>query len=131
MHRTMLFFSSALLVPVLCLLLAPSVSIAADLLSEDEMDTVAASGLEFTAGFDSNGNPLLNLGFQLGGTTGSGTVTVTPSPGTSFINGNLNISKSIFNVESMIFNMNLCVQCKATTLTQTNLGLPVNIKIAP
>ena len=114
-------------------LLAPGLALATEVLSDDDLDQVSAMG-EFSLelGEGPNGLPSVNFAFQTGGTTGNGSVLISPSPaGSSVINGGVSFSNTLFNVENMIFNLNICVQCHATTITQGNVGVPVQIKLVP
>src|SRR5574341_677553 len=113
---------AALLVTVASLW--PGLARATEALSDDDLDRVSAMG-EFSLqlGEGPNGIPSVNCGFQTGGTSGNGSVMISPSPTpSSVINGSVNFSNTLFHVDNMIFNLNICVQCPATTLTQGNLG---------
>ena len=119
---------------VLGLVMAPGSALALQVLSDDEMDQISAQG-SFSLSIDPNGPtgvPTVNFGFVTGDTTGTGSVSISPltAPST-IINGNALFSNTLFNVQNMIFNMNICVQCHATTLTQANIGVPVEIKFVP
>ncbi len=99
------------------------------LLSDEELDEISAGAVQFSYSVD----PVtggVNLAFDTGSTQGNGNVTATPSTGPSTVNvtnGNLVFSNSAINVQNMILNLNLCVQCKATTINQIGFGLGINV----
>lgn len=114
-------------------LVMPGVALATEVLSDGELDQVSAMGdFSLQIGEGPNGIPSVNFGFQTGGTSGNGSVLISPSPTVpSVINGGVSFSNTLFQVENMIFNLNICVQCHATTITQGNVGVPVQIKLVP
>ncbi len=110
----------------------PTVSWATEPLSDEQLDELAAGDFSVSVGDGANGTPTVNFGFQTGGTSGNGSVLITPSPGSSTqVTGGVSFSNTAIHVDNMIFNMNICVQCHATTLTQGNLGVPIQIKVVP
>jgi hypothetical protein len=114
-------------------LAGPGLALATEPLSDEDLDQVSAMG-EFSLqlGEGPNGIPSVNFGFQTGSTSGNGSVLISPTPTpSSVINGNVNFSNTLFHVDNMIFNLNICVQCHATTLTQGNLGVPITVKLVP
>jgi len=113
-------------------LLMPVASLATEPLTDDQLDLISAGDFSFDIGQDANGLPTVNFGFQTGGTTGNGQVIIQPSstPTTGINATNVNFNAPM-HVENMIFNMNICMQCQATTLTQGNVGVPVTIKVLP
>ena len=114
-------------------LLTPLSAFATDMLTDGELDDISAMG-DFTlnVGETAGGLPTVSFGFQTGGTSGNGQIIIQPSatPTGGITAGNVNFNGPI-HVENMIFNMNICVQCHATTLTQGNVGAPVTIKVVP
>jgi len=114
-------------------LVMPGVALATEVLSDGELDQVSAMGdFSLQIGEGPNGIPSVNFGFQTGGTSGNGSVLISPSPTVpSVINGGVSFSNTLFQVENVIFNLNICVQCHATTITQGNVGVPVQIKLVP
>jgi hypothetical protein len=122
-----------MLLLVAVVLVMPGLAIATEVLSDGELDEVSAMG-DFTLqlGEGPNGTPTVNFGFQTGGTTGNGSVMISPTPtASSVITGGVSFSNTLFQVQNMVFNMNICVQCRATTITQGNLGLPITINVLP
>jgi len=118
---------------VVLVLAGPGLVLATEVLSDGELDQVSAMG-EFSLelGEGPNGIPSVNFSFQTGGTTGNGSVLISPTPTPSSVfNGGVSFSNTLFNVENMIFNLNICVQCQATTITQGNLGVPITVKLVP
>ena len=115
------------------LLVMPGLALATEVLSDQELDDVSAMGdFSLQIGEGPNGIPSVNFGFQTGGTSGNGSVLISPSPtASSVINGGVTFSNTLFHVDNMIFNLNICVQCHATTITQGNVGVPVQIKLVP
>ena len=114
-------------------LVMPGLALATEVLSDGELDQVSAMGdFSLQLGEGPNGIPTVNFGFQTGGTTGNGSVMISPSPtSSSVINGGVSFSNTLFHVDNMVFNLNICVQCRATTITQGNLGVPITINVVP
>lgn len=101
-------------------------------MSDDELGEVTARGvgLDFSLTDDQGG---VNFQFDLGSTLGNGSVDVSSSalPSTAVIEGSPNFTGAHFYVENMIFNFNLCVQCRADIINQIGLGAGVTITPAP
>ena len=117
---------------VALVLAGPGVALATEALSDDELDRITAGDFSLSLGDGPNGIPGVNFAFQTGGTSGNGSVLISPSPtASSVFNGGVSFSNSLFQVENMISNLNICVQCHATTITQGNLGVPIQIKLVP
>ena len=115
------------------LLLLPVAGLATEPLTDDQLDLISAGDFSLNIGQDANGLPTVNFGFQTGGTSGNGQVIIQPAASASTTG--INASNVNFNApmqtQNMIFNMNICMQCQATTLTQGNVGVPVTIKVLP
>jgi hypothetical protein len=108
------------------LLLLPGAGVAQPkLMMDEELDKVTASG--GLVSFSLNENNELSFELDLGTTFGNGSVVLNPTPGNvvppSFSLDNL--LNATFQVQSMIFNLNLCVQCQATNINQIGLGLGI------
>jgi hypothetical protein len=59
--------------------------------------------------------------------------TSTPSiwtPSTLTMTGAVDLSHAYINVQNMIFNLNICVQCSGTIL-QSGIGIPITINPTP
>ena len=114
------------------LLLVPVSAFSTEALTDDQLDNISAGDFTLNIGEGANGVPTVNFGFQTGGTTGNGQIVIQPSatPTTGINATNVNFNAP-FHVDNMIFNMNICVQCQATTLTQGNIGVPVTVKVLP
>ena len=114
------------------LLLVPGYALATDILTDDQLDEISAGDFTLDIGESATGLPTVNFGFQTGGTSGNGQIIIQPSatPTTGINASNVNFNAP-FHVDYMIFNMNICVQCHATTLTQGNVGVPVTVKLVP
>ena len=114
-------------------LLFCSVATAApQLMTDAELDEVSASG-SVNFSMDAGESPSFNFSFDQGGTTGTGSVTTSPSiwtPSTLTLQGAVDLSHTLINVENMIFNLNICVQCSGTIL-QSGIGIPITIKTTP
>jgi hypothetical protein len=115
---------------VVMLLRGPAVA-APKIMTDDELDGVSASGginLDFTT------DPTrLGFSFDMGSMTGVGSVTTTPpstSPNTLAFQGAVDLTNARFNVENMIFNLNICVQCQGNIL-QAGIGIPITVKTGP
>jgi hypothetical protein len=118
------------LIPLLlsvAVLLGPRVAISAPIpLTDDEMDLVSAGDL--TIDLENNGDTT-KFTFNLGGTSGVGSVVLSPGtsiPSTLATGGSGIFSNNLFNVENMIFNLNICVQCSGT-IFQAGIGIPIRI----
>jgi hypothetical protein len=119
---------------LLGVLLLPGVATAArQVMTDEEMDAVSA------AGFSIDLNPAdptkLNFSFDLGGSTGAGDVSISPpsvavNPSTLVLPGQVDLSHALFNVQNMVFNLNICVQCSGT-IFQSGIGIPITIKTGP
>jgi hypothetical protein len=119
---------------LLGVLLLPGVATAArQVMTDEEMDAVSA------AGFSIDLNPAdptkLNFSFDLGGSTGVGDVSISPpsvsvNPSTLVLPGQVDLSNAMFNVQNMVFNLNICVQCSGT-IFQSGVGIPITIKTGP
>jgi len=121
-----------LLLPVVVALLLRGPALAAPrLMSDAEMDEVSAGDLNFS--LNAGDSPSFNFSFDQGTTAGYGSVTTTPAawtPSTLTMTGAVDLSHTLINVENMIFNLNICVQCSGTIL-QSGIGVPITIKAAP
>jgi hypothetical protein len=114
----------------LAVLLGPRVAVSAPIpLTDDEMDHVSASG-GLTIDLENNGDTTkFGFSFDLGGTNGVGSVALSPMtsvPSTLTSGGSGIFSNNLFNVENMIFNLNICVQCSGT-IFQAGIGIPIRI----
>lgn len=108
------------------LLLLPQLSTAQPrLMVDEELDKVTASG--GLVSFSLNENNEVSFELDLGTTFGNGSVALNPTPGGGLPqNFSLdNLLNATFQVQSMIFNLNLCVQCQATNINQIGLGLGI------
>jgi hypothetical protein len=115
----------------LIVLFAPLSAWATEALTDEQLDAISAGDFTFSLGTDGNGSPTVNFGFQTGGTSGNGQVIIQPALTTQTgITANTVNFNSPIHVENMIFNMNICMQCQATTLSQGNLAVPVTVKVA-
>ncbi len=97
-------------------------------LTDQEMDEVSASG-GFTINLDAGDPTTFSFSFDLGGTNGVGNATLSPpvaSPSTLSFQGTSIFNNSYFNVQNMIFNLNICMQCRGTIL-QSGIGIPITI----
>jgi len=101
-------------------------------MSDTELDEVSASGgfdIEVNTGTD--GSSSLSFTFDMGATTGFGNVSTTPvvpsTPSGMNFTGAVDMTGALFNVENMIFNLNICVQCQGNII-QTGIGIPISIK---
>lgn len=101
------------------------------LLTDEELDRVTAGGVDFSIAVDPN-EGLVDFAFNLGSSFGSGSVGLgTPAqvPSTTVFNGgNVNLSNAQFLIDNMVFNLNICVQCRADTIIQKGLGVPITIR---
>jgi len=111
----------------LAVLLGPRVAVSAPIpLTDDEMDLVSAGDL--TIDLENNGDTT-KFSFNLGGTNGVGSVVLSPgtsTPSTLTSGGSGIFSNNLFNVENMIFNLNICVQCSGT-IFQAGIGIPIKV----
>lgn len=116
---------------VLALGAGPAVAGGPTLLTDEELDQVSASGVQFDLKVDPN-EGLVDFAFNVGSSFGSGSVGVgTPvqAPATTVFNGgSMNLSNATFLIDNMIFNLNICVQCRADTIIQKGLGVPITIR---
>ncbi len=114
---------------VVCLPLGVAIG-APHVMTDAEMDDVSAGdGISFSLG-DGGDTPYFSFTFDQGGTVGAGSVTTTPSswsPSTLTMTGAVDLSHAYINVQNMIFNLNVCVQCSGTIL-QSGIGIPITIK---
>lgn len=128
MNRWSLILLSAV---VLAVGAGPAVAGGPTLLTDEELDQVSAGGVQFDLKVDPN-EGLVDFAFNVGSSFGSGSVAVgTPTqapPTTVFNGGNVNLSNANFLVDNMIFNLNICVQCRADTIIQKGLGVPITIR---
>jgi len=105
---------------------------APQLMTDAELDEVSASG-SVNFSLDAGESPSFNFSFDQGATTGTGSVTTSPSiwtPSTLTMTGAVDLSHAYINVQNMIFNLNICVQCSGTIL-QSGIGIPITIKTTP
>jgi hypothetical protein len=108
------------------LLLLPGVALGQPkLMLDDELDKVTASG--GLVSFSLNENNEVSFELDLGTTFGNGSVALSPTPGGGLPpNFSLdNLLNATFQVQSLIINLNLCVQCQATNINQIGLGLGI------
>lgn len=102
-------------------------------LSDEELDQVTAQGVSLKLKLLPDG-ALEGIGFDfdLGGASGNGSIEI-PSPPVTvqpinlFANG-IDLSNSYLRVENLIFNLNICLQCQATTINQIGQGIPITIR---
>lgn len=127
----MKIWSLIVLSAVLVLAARPAAAAGPQLLTDEELDQVSAGGVSFNLSVDPN-EQTVDFAFNLGSSFGSGNVGVgTPAqapPTTVFNGGNMNFSNANFLVDNMIFNLNICVQCRADTIIQKGLGVPITIR---
>ncbi len=112
-------------------LLCSTAMAAPKLMTDADLDEVSASG-GLTISLDTGENPSFNFSFDQGGTFGTGSVTTSPAaiPSTLTFSGAVDMSHALINVENMIFNLNICVQCSGTIL-QSGIGIPITFKNSP
>ena len=111
--------------------LGPGVSFGGQLLSDDELDKITASGsfeIEISPQQEISG---IKFNFDAGGgTSGFGDVQVSsPAAQPSLVFNGANLSGNLFSVENMILNMNICVSCSPSgNVIQTGNGfvIPIN-----
>ena len=103
-------------------------------LSDEELDQITARGVDFSFSVVPD-EQRLDLSFQAQSTSGQGSVSVSPTslPPTVTVNGtaNFNLSQTSLLVENLTLNLNICVQCNATTIIQQGIGFPITVKIQP
>jgi hypothetical protein len=116
------------------ILLLPGAAIAArQVMTDEEMDAVSASG--FTIDLNPADPTKLSFSFDLGGNSGLGDVSISPptltvNPSTLLIPGGaVDLTNARFNVENMIFNLNICVQCSGS-IFQSGVGIPITFKMS-
>ncbi len=104
------------------------------LLSDEELDQITAQGVDLKLSMSPD-QQQLDFTFEAQSTAGQGSVAVSPSsfPSTLTVNGmtNLDLSRSTILVGNLTLNLNICVQCKATTIIQQGFGFPVTVTIQP
>ncbi len=112
-------------------LLCSTARAAPKLMTDAELDEVSASG-GLSISLDTGDNPSFSFSFDQGGTFGTGSVTTSPAaiPSTLTFSGAVDMSHALINVENMIFNLNICVQCSGTIL-QSGIGIPITFKNSP
>jgi hypothetical protein len=128
MRRTV---GAILLCGAVVLLVGAGGAIAApQVMTDDELDAVSASGgINFELGTDGS----LSFNFDMGTAAGNGSVITTPAtsvPSTFAFQGSADFTNARIAVENMIFNLNICVQCQGT-IHQTGIGIPISIKTTP
>lgn len=101
-------------------------------LSDEELDQVTAQGVQFKLKMMPD-EQLLEFNFDMGSTFGTGSVAPSPFllPSSLVINGNPNLGHSTFFAENLILNLNVCVQCQATTIVQQGFGFPITVTFSP
>ncbi len=102
-------------------------------LSDEELDRITAAGPQVSLSVDPTSGAV-DFSFDAGTSFGNGSASVSPSPIPSTLNlnnGNLILSNTSFAVQNLILNLNLCVQCRATTINQFGFGVAVPININP
>ncbi len=120
----------AVLLLVALLALPRWVAAAPKVLSDEELDEVTAQGVEFQLNLTPDAQTL-NFSFDLGSTFGNGSASpaTLPTPSSLFVNGNPALT--IFHVDNLVLNLNICVSCNAQTITQQGFGLPITVKVQP
>ena len=103
-------------------------------LSDEELDQITARGVDLSFSVVPD-EQRLDLSFQAQSTSGQGSVSVSPTslPSTLTVNGaaSFNLSQTSLLVENLTLNLNICVQCNATTIIQQGIGFPITVKIQP
>jgi hypothetical protein len=143
-QRWSLYASCALL--VLCM--TSGAAAEPELMTDSDLEAVTARGVDTPEGALSDGGPVLDLGgllgsanadntgalfgFNMGNVVGGGSAEITglTQPSTLTLNGAL--SPSVLNVQTLnyIVNLNICVECKAETIYQQGIALPIEVKLA-
>jgi hypothetical protein len=106
-------------------------------MSDLELDEITAKGVDPGVNLSVTANPSDNgvdFAFNLGSTVGNGSVGITPvvsSPSTLVINGGGLPANATFNVQNMVFNLNICVACNAAKIIQSGTGIPITVSIQP
>ncbi len=108
-------------------LLCSVVSASPQHMTDADLDEVSASG-GIEIGVNSNDGSF-TFSFDQGLTAGSGSVATAPLPST-LTASSVTLSNAPINVENMIFNLNVCVQCSGN-IFQVGLGIPITIKSTP
>ncbi len=108
----------------------PMVAAAPLVLTDAEMDEVSASG-GINIGVDSSDGSF-TFSFDQGLTAGYGSVTTSPALTTpsTLVAGSVDLKNAYINVQNMVFNLNVCVQCSGN-IFQVGLGIPITIKSTP
>jgi len=102
-------------------------------LSDDELDEISAGGVDLSLQVNPE-DQLVDFTFSTGGTTGNGSAAVSPVqsptslPPTFVFNGATNLANATLFVENWVFNLNICVMCKADSIIQQGIGIPITIK---
>ncbi len=122
-----------LLVLAAFLLLFTGFAEAAQLLSDEELDGISASGVEINVDpTDPSGT--VSFGFDVGGNVGSGNMgftNPTTLPSTANMLSALSIANSQVQIyaENFILNLNICAGCTATNIFQQGSAIPITIKV--
>lgn len=98
-------------------------------LTDEELDEITAGDVQM--GFTVDGQTV-SFSFGAGSTVGNGSVSVSPvqqassTPNTAVFNG-ATLSNSTFLVNNMVFNLNICAMCRANSILQQGIGIPVTV----
>ena len=132
MWRAMRCPAAMLLVFVAATILPQTTGFAApQRMTDAELDEVSAAGFSIDV---NTGDPsTFKFSFDLGPNFGDGSVVTSPgtlNPSTNVFQGPVDLTNARINVENMIFNLNICVQCQGTIL-QSGIGIPISVKTTP
>ncbi len=118
-------------------LLYPTISLGRPyVMSDGELDEITAKGVDPAVSLSVTANPSENgvdFAFNMGSTVGNGSVGITPvvsNPSTVVLSGSA-LPNAVFNVQNMVFNLNICVACNATKIIQSGTGIPITVNIQP
>lgn len=115
----------------LAALATPALGAGPKLMTDDELDGVSAQGVQLDLKINPD-DASVDFSFNAGGTFGNGSVSTTGPdglPSTIALNGTgLTLNNSTIQVENMILNLNICVQCQAEKIIQSGIGVPIVVK---